>query len=51
MAMTLDDYRDQVKSDIKDYLTQENLWPTAKPGSLEYDEQRDTAYDHCWIAD
>lgn len=51
MAMTLDDYRDQVKSDIKDYLTQENLWPAAKPGSLEYDEQRDTAYDRCWIAD
>ena len=51
MAMTLDDYRDQIKSDIKEYLTQENLWPTAKPGSSEYDEQRDTAYDRCWIAD
>ena len=51
MAMTLDDYRDQVKSDIKNYLTQENLWPTAKPGSSEYDEQRDTAYDRCWMAD
>ena len=25
MAMTLDDYRDQIKSDIKEYLTQENL--------------------------
>ena len=31
MAMTLDDYRDQVKNDIKEYLAQENLWPTAKP--------------------
>ena len=39
MAMTLDDYRDQVKSDIKDYLTQEDLWPTAEPGTSEYDEQ------------
>ena len=44
MAMTLDDYRDQIKSDIKEYLTQENLWPTAEPGTSEYDEQRDTAY-------
>lgn len=51
MAMTLDDYRDQVKEDIKEYLTQENLWPTAEPGTSDYDEQHDTAYDRCWIAD
>ena len=51
MSMTLDEYRDQVKSDIKDYLTQENLWPTAEPGTSEYEEQRDAAYDHCYMAD
>ncbi len=51
MSMTLDEYRDQVKSDIKDYLTQEDLWPTAEPGTSEYEEQRDTAYDRCYMAD
>ena len=51
MSMTLDEYRDQVKSDIKDYLTQEDLWPTAEPGTPEYEEQRDAAYDRCYMAD
>ena len=51
MSMTLDEYRDQVKSDIKDYLTQENLWPTAEPDTSEYEEQRDAAYDRCYMAD
>lgn len=51
MAMTLDDYRDQIKEDIKEYLTQENLWPTAEPGTSEYYDQYDKAYDQCWIAD
>lgn len=51
MSMTLDDYRDQVKSDIKDYLTQEDLWPTAEPDTSEYEEQRDAAYDRLWMAD
>lgn len=51
MSMTLDEYRDQVKSDIKDYLTQEDLWPTAEPGTSEYEEQRDAAYDRCYMAD
>lgn len=51
MSMTLDDYKDQVKSDIKDYLTQENLWPTAEPGTSEYEEQRDAAHDRCFMAD
>lgn len=51
MSMTLDEYRDQVKSDIKDYLTQEDLWPTAEPDTSEYEEQRDAAYDRCYMAD
>lgn len=51
MSMTLDEYRNQVKSDIKDYLTQEDLWPTAEPGTSEYEEQRDAAYDRCYMAD
>lgn len=51
MSMTLDDYKDQVKSDIKDYLTQEDLWPTAEPDTSEYEEQRDAAYDRCYMAD
>jgi hypothetical protein len=51
MSMTLDEYRDQVKSDIKDYLTQEDLWPTAEPDTPEYEEQRDAAYDRCYMAD
>lgn len=51
MSMTLDEYRDQVKSDIKDYLTQEDLWPTAESDTSEYEEQRDAAYDRCYMAD
>lgn len=51
MSMTLDDYKDQVKSDIKDYLTQEDLWPTAELDTPEYEEQRDAAYDRCYMAD
>lgn len=51
MAMTLDDYRAQIKKDIKEYLTDEDLWPTAEPGTSEYDDQYDKAYDQCWIAD
>lgn len=51
MAMTLDDYRAQIKEDIKEYLTDEDLWPTAEPGTSDYDDQYDKAYDQCWIAD
>ena len=51
MSMTLDDYRDEIKEDIKSYLTQENLWPTAEPDTSEYEEQRDAAYDRLWMAD
>lgn len=51
MAMTLDDYRAQIKEDIKEYLTDEDLWPTAEPGTSEYDDQYDKAYDQCWLAD
>lgn len=51
MSMTLDDYRDEIREDIKSYLTQEDLWPTAEPDTPEYEEQRDAAYDRLWMAD
>lgn len=51
MSKTLDDYRDEIKDDIKEYLDQENLWPKATQGTDEYDGEREAAYQRLWIAD
>ena len=45
MAMTLNDYRTAVKLDIKDWLDENNKWPTAKKGTDAFEEQYDKIYD------
>ena len=57
MAMTFDDYRDAIKEDVKNWLdevewpTHKDRWPTAIPGTPEYDEQRDEIYDRLYNSD
>lgn len=49
--MTLDDYRKEVKQDIRCWIDDNDAWPKNKPESDEWYAERENIENHVWIAD
>ena len=53
MSMDLEDYKKEICSDIRDWLDNNDAWPTADKEKEEdlYDKQTEDIYDHLQLSD
>lgn len=49
--MTLDDYRKEVKQNIRCWIDNNDAWPKNPKDSDEWYAERENIYDHVWLAD